>query len=197
MRWLRCARHEPGRRNSPSRFEAANNSAILARTQYRAGLTDFQILLDAERSLVNARDGMARGARRRSARSGSALSRAWWRLGPVEPANRWNPLMNDTIRTVTNAPAARADGAPDRETARSLPRRARRATLVSQRRPGSPARSGWCWSCCSCRAASPARAWAAMRRRRCGAATSPSRSPPPAISSRPTRSRSAPSNPAW
>jgi outer membrane protein TolC len=43
-------------------FEAANNSAILARTQYRAGLTDFQILLDAERSLVNARDGMA-GAR--------------------------------------------------------------------------------------------------------------------------------------
>ena len=40
-------------------FEAANNSAILARIQYRSGLTDFQQLLDAERSLLSARDGMA------------------------------------------------------------------------------------------------------------------------------------------
>jgi NodT family efflux transporter outer membrane factor (OMF) lipoprotein len=39
--------------------EAANNSAILARTQYRSGLTDFQTLLEAERSLVSARDGLA------------------------------------------------------------------------------------------------------------------------------------------
>ncbi|HYJ53563.1 MAG TPA: efflux transporter outer membrane subunit [Allosphingosinicella sp.] len=40
-------------------LEAANNSAVLSRVQYRAGLTDFQQLLDAERSLVSARDGMA------------------------------------------------------------------------------------------------------------------------------------------
>ncbi|MGQ0588877.1 MAG: efflux transporter outer membrane subunit [Sphingosinicella sp.] len=40
-------------------FEAANNTAIIARTQYRAGLTDFQTLLEAERSLLSARDGIA------------------------------------------------------------------------------------------------------------------------------------------
>ena len=40
-------------------LEAANNSAILARIQYRSGLTDFQQLLEAERSLLSARDGMA------------------------------------------------------------------------------------------------------------------------------------------
>ena len=40
-------------------FEAANNAAILARSQYRAGLTDFQTLLDAERQLLSARDGLA------------------------------------------------------------------------------------------------------------------------------------------
>jgi multidrug efflux system outer membrane protein len=40
-------------------LEAANNSAILARSQYRAGLTDFQQLLEAERTLLSARDGLA------------------------------------------------------------------------------------------------------------------------------------------
>jgi outer membrane protein TolC len=40
-------------------LEAAGNSALLARTQYRSGLTDFQQLLDVERSLVSARDGAA------------------------------------------------------------------------------------------------------------------------------------------
>lgn len=40
-------------------FEASNNSAILARSQYRAGLTDFQTLLQAEQSLLSARDGVA------------------------------------------------------------------------------------------------------------------------------------------
>lgn len=39
-------------------LEAANNTAILARSQYRAGLTDFQTLLEAERSLLSARDGI-------------------------------------------------------------------------------------------------------------------------------------------
>lgn len=40
-------------------LEAASNTALLARTQYRSGLTDFQQLLEAERSLLSARDGMA------------------------------------------------------------------------------------------------------------------------------------------
>ncbi len=40
-------------------LEAATNSAILARIQYRSGLTDFRQLLEAERSLLSARDGLA------------------------------------------------------------------------------------------------------------------------------------------
>lgn len=40
-------------------FDAANNTAILARSQYRAGLTDFQTLLTSEQALINARDGLA------------------------------------------------------------------------------------------------------------------------------------------
>lgn len=38
---------------------SAETTALLARSQYRAGLTDFQTLLDAERQLLNARDGLA------------------------------------------------------------------------------------------------------------------------------------------
>ncbi|MBK5265526.1 MAG: efflux transporter outer membrane subunit [Alphaproteobacteria bacterium] len=40
-------------------FDAANNSALLARSQYQAGLTDFQTLLTAEQSLLSASDGRA------------------------------------------------------------------------------------------------------------------------------------------
>jgi len=40
-------------------FDASNNAAILARSQYRAGLTDFQTLLESERSLLTARDSLA------------------------------------------------------------------------------------------------------------------------------------------
>src|SRR3546814_2997601 len=39
-------------------LDAANNSAILARSQYQAGLTDFQTLLTAEQSLLTARPGL-------------------------------------------------------------------------------------------------------------------------------------------
>lgn len=39
--------------------EASNNAALLARSNYRAGLTDFRTLLEAERSLLAARDGLA------------------------------------------------------------------------------------------------------------------------------------------
>ncbi len=38
-------------------LEAARNQAILARSSYRAGLSDFQTLLEAERSLISASDG--------------------------------------------------------------------------------------------------------------------------------------------
>jgi outer membrane protein TolC len=38
---------------------SASNTAILARSQYRAGLVDFTTLLEAERSLISARDSLA------------------------------------------------------------------------------------------------------------------------------------------
>ncbi len=40
-------------------LDAASNSAILARSQYRAGLTDFQTLLQTEQSLLSARNSIA------------------------------------------------------------------------------------------------------------------------------------------
>lgn len=49
-------------------LDAADNSAILARSQYRTGLTDFQTLLQAEQSLLSARDGYA------AVQAGTALS---------------------------------------------------------------------------------------------------------------------------
>lgn len=40
-------------------LEASNNAAILARSQYQAGLTDFQTLLTSESTLLNARNSLA------------------------------------------------------------------------------------------------------------------------------------------
>ena len=40
-------------------LDAASNQAILARSTYRAGLSDFQTLLEAERALLSARDGIS------------------------------------------------------------------------------------------------------------------------------------------
>lgn len=42
-------------------LDAASNSAVLARSQYQAGLTDFQTLLEAERSLLSSRNSEASG----------------------------------------------------------------------------------------------------------------------------------------
>lgn len=39
--------------------EASSNAAFLARSNYRAGLTDFRTLLESERSLLSAKDGLA------------------------------------------------------------------------------------------------------------------------------------------
>ncbi|WP_404710191.1 efflux transporter outer membrane subunit [Sphingomonas sp. MMS24-J13] len=48
--------------------DASNNAAILARSQYRAGLTDFLTLLQSEQTLLSARDALA------SAESDQALA---------------------------------------------------------------------------------------------------------------------------
>ena len=40
-------------------LDAANNQTLLARLQYRSGLTDFTTLNQAESSLVSARNGIA------------------------------------------------------------------------------------------------------------------------------------------
>lgn len=40
-------------------YDASNNAAILARSQYQAGLTDFQTLLTSESTLLNARNSLA------------------------------------------------------------------------------------------------------------------------------------------
>ena len=64
-------------------LEAAETSALLARSQYRAGLVDFQTLLDAERTLLGARDGVV-AAR---ADAADALARLYLALG-----GGWNPM---------------------------------------------------------------------------------------------------------
>ena len=67
-------------------FDAANNAAILARSSYRAGLTDFQTLLDSERSLLSSRDGLSRAR----ADQAQALIQLYLALGggwqPIDPA---------------------------------------------------------------------------------------------------------------
>src|SRR3546814_15553877 len=66
-------------------YDAANNAAILARSQYRAGLTDFQTLLTAERTLLSAQDGLASAEADRA----SALIQLYRALGgggrPIDP----------------------------------------------------------------------------------------------------------------
>ena len=64
-------------------LESANIAAILARSQYRAGLTDFQTLLDAERQLLSARDSLASA----KADQASALIQLYLALG-----GGWDPL---------------------------------------------------------------------------------------------------------
>jgi NodT family efflux transporter outer membrane factor (OMF) lipoprotein len=44
--------------NFSEALEAARNQELLARTEYRSGLTDFQTLLEAERSLLSANQGL-------------------------------------------------------------------------------------------------------------------------------------------
>lgn len=71
-------------------LDAANNTAILARSQYRAGLTDFQTLLTSEQALINARDGFATS----SADQALAIVQLYRALG-----GGWDPLANPEIES--------------------------------------------------------------------------------------------------
>jgi len=58
-------------------LDASNNAAILARSEYRAGLTDFLTLLQSEQSLLSARDSLAQS----QADQALALVRLYLALG--------------------------------------------------------------------------------------------------------------------
>src|SRR3546814_13838682 len=68
-------------------YDAANNAAILARSQYRAGLTDFPTLLTAERTLLSAQDGLA------SAEAGRSAERRAGKERVRTCSYRWSPQM--------------------------------------------------------------------------------------------------------
>lgn len=73
-------------------YDASNNSAILARAQYRAGLTDFTTLNTAESSLLSARNGLSQA----KSDEATALVQLYLALGggwdsstaPVAPATQ-------------------------------------------------------------------------------------------------------------
>lgn len=72
-------------------YDAANTSAILARSQYQAGLTDFQTLLSAEQSLLSARQGLADADADEvlaAAELYSALGGGWQTMNPIDG---WQP----------------------------------------------------------------------------------------------------------
>lgn len=68
-------------------LDAANNSAILSRSQYRAGLTDFITLNTAESSLLNARNGLSQAQSDRA----TALVQLYLALG-----GGWNSAADPT-----------------------------------------------------------------------------------------------------
>jgi outer membrane protein TolC len=65
-------------------YDAANNSALLARLQYRTGLTDFTTLNTAESSLLSARDGLSQA----QADKAEALIQLYLALG-----GGWDPTQ--------------------------------------------------------------------------------------------------------
>jgi NodT family efflux transporter outer membrane factor (OMF) lipoprotein len=68
--------------------EASNNAAILARAQYRVGLTDFQTLLQSEQTLLSARDSLVSA----EADQALALVQLYLALG-----GGWQPAAPETI----------------------------------------------------------------------------------------------------
>ncbi|MET0238608.1 MAG: efflux transporter outer membrane subunit [Sphingobium sp.] len=77
-------------------FDAASNSAILARSQYRTGLTDFTTLNTQEASLVSARNGLVQA---RSDKA-TALIALYVALG-----GGWDPAVTPTAPTNTSTDA--------------------------------------------------------------------------------------------
>lgn len=73
-------------------LDASSNQAILARSQYRAGLTDFQTLLEAERALLSARDGLSSS----KADQALAIVQLYRALG-----GGWNPFDAGDSRTAS------------------------------------------------------------------------------------------------
>lgn len=67
--------------------DASNNAAILARSQYRVGLTDFLTLLQSEQTLLSARDSLAQA----QADQATALVQLYLALG-----GGWQPSSPET-----------------------------------------------------------------------------------------------------
>jgi multidrug efflux system outer membrane protein len=80
--------------------EAANNAVIFARDQYRAGLIDFQSLLDTERSLLSTQDSAA-SARAARATATIQLYKALgggWEAAPVPAPGPYEGGSNSKTR---------------------------------------------------------------------------------------------------
>jgi NodT family efflux transporter outer membrane factor (OMF) lipoprotein len=75
-------------------LDAANNAALLARSQYQAGLTDFQNLLTAENQLLSARNGLVAAEADRA----SAFVRLTQALG-----GGWSPASLPSIASNTGS----------------------------------------------------------------------------------------------
>src|SRR3546814_1142183 len=78
-------------------LDAANNSAILSRSQYRAGLTDFTTLNTAESQLLSARNGLTQA----KADQATALIQLYLALG-----GGWD---STTVPTAPDTPATRSE----------------------------------------------------------------------------------------
>ncbi|MDE8651178.1 efflux transporter outer membrane subunit [Novosphingobium sp. H3SJ31-1] len=73
-------------------YDAAGNSALLARSQYRSGLTDFTTLNTQEAALVSARDGLVQARQDKA----TALIALYAALG-----GGWDASVTPTARTAT------------------------------------------------------------------------------------------------
>ena len=82
-------------------LDAANNSAILSRSSYRAGLADFLTLSQAEASLISARNGLNQA---RSDKA-NALIQLYLALG-----GGWDAATAPTPDTVTAPPPVSGTG---------------------------------------------------------------------------------------
>jgi outer membrane protein TolC len=71
-------------------YDASNNAAILARAQYRVGLTDFLTLLQSEQALLSARDSLAAA----QGDQALALVQLYLSLG-----GGWQPSSPETLGT--------------------------------------------------------------------------------------------------